>query len=146
MRNRQAIVHWLLAHTAAIERRRRDGKTYYVVVDTGLFRDGVARLLAEIQRIKSEGDYAAAAAFIETHGVFFEPALRDEIVARTDALNLASYTAFVQPRLQPILNGAGEIEDVRISYPRDLSAQMLEYSSRDSHPAAYSHATASFGG
>ena len=79
--------------------RRRDGKTYFVMVDTDAFRDGVGRLLAEVQRIKSEGDYAAAQALFETYGVHFDPALRDEVVARVDALKLPSYTGFVMPRL-----------------------------------------------
>ena len=60
MRNRQMIVHWLLAHTQAIDVRVRDGKTYYVMVDAAAFHEGSGRLLAEVQRIKSEGDYAAA--------------------------------------------------------------------------------------
>jgi dipeptidyl-peptidase-3 len=128
MRNRQMIVHWLLANTNAIERRRRDGKTYYVVVDVAAFREGVGRLLAEVQRIKSEGDYDAAHALFEAHGIHFAPALRDEIVARVEALELPSYTGFVMPRLQTVTNAAGEITDVTISYPLDLTAQMLEYS------------------
>jgi dipeptidyl-peptidase-3 len=128
MRNRQAIVHWLLAHTRALETRRRDGRTYYVVADTGAFRDGVARLLAEVQRIKSEGDYAAAKALFERYGVHFDPALRDEVVARVDRLNMPSYTGFVMPRLEPVTDGQGSVADVRISYPCDLTAQMLEYS------------------
>ena len=77
MRNRQMIVHWLMAHTSAIEVRRRDGKTYYVMVDAQEFRQGVGRLLAEVQRIKAEGDYDAAKALFETHGVNFDPKLRD---------------------------------------------------------------------
>jgi dipeptidyl-peptidase-3 len=133
MRNRQAIVHWLMANTSAIERRSRDGKTYYVMIDPVEFREGVGRLTAEIQRIKSEGDYAAAGEFLEKHGIYFDPALRDEIVARTDVLNLAAYTAFVQPRLDAVVNTSGEITDVRISYPRDLATQMLDYSSRNGY-------------
>ena len=130
MRNRQAVVHWLLAHTRAIEVRRRDDKTYYVVVDLEAFHEGVGRLLAEVQRIKSEGDYAAARALFETYGVHFDPALRDEIVARVDRLNLPSYTGFVQPRLEAVRDAEGAIVDVRISYPEDLEQQMLEYSGR----------------
>lgn len=128
MRNRQAIVHWLLTHTSAIERRRRDGKTYYVVVDTDAFRVGVAAMLAEVQRIKSEGDYAAARLLFDTYGIHFDPALRDEVVARVDHLGLPSYTGFVMPKLEPVPDGNGAIGDVRISYPCDLTAQMLEYS------------------
>ena len=128
MRNRQMIVHWLLANTKAIEKRVRDGKTYYVVVDVQAFRDGVGRLLAEVQRIKSEGEYTAAHALFATYGIHFDPALRDEIVARVKALNLASYTGFVMPKLEAVKNPAGEITDVTISYPMDLTTQMLEYS------------------
>ena len=130
MRNRQMIVHWLMANTEAIDRRTRDGKTYYVMVDAEAFRAGVATLLAEVQRIKSEGDYDAARTLFETYGIRFDPALRDEVVARVDAVGLPSYTGFVQPRLEPVLNDAGEIVDVTISYPQDLTAQMLEYSGK----------------
>ena len=130
MRNRQAIVHWLIAHTKAIETRRRGRKTYYVVVDAAEFRAGVGRLLGEIQRIKSEGDYEAAKSFFEAYGVHFNPALRDEIVSRVDRLNLPSYTGFIQPRLEAVVGPGGEITDVRISYPLDLEAQMLEYSGK----------------
>jgi dipeptidyl-peptidase-3 len=127
MRNRQAIVHWLMAHTKAIEVRKRDGKTYYVVTDLTAFHDGVGRMLAEIQRIKSTGDYAAAVALFETYGIHFDTALRDEVVARVDKLNLPSYTGFVQPRLAPVTDDSGAIVDVKISYPLDLETQMLEY-------------------
>jgi dipeptidyl-peptidase III len=128
MRNRQMIVHWLLANSVAIEVRKRDGKTYYVMVDRDAFQQGVALLLGEVQRIKSEGDYEAARALFETYGVHFEPELRDEVVGRVDRLNLPSYTGFVQPRLEAVRDSTGQIVDVRISYPLDLERQMLEYS------------------
>lgn len=128
MRNRQMIVRWLMANTKAIEERRRDGKTYYVMVDPKAFREGVGRLLAEVQRIKAEGDYAAAKALFDAHGVHFDPKLRDEVVARVDVLKLGSYTGFVMPKLTPVVGANGAITDVKISYPRDLTAQMLEYS------------------
>jgi dipeptidyl-peptidase-3 len=127
MRNRQMIVRWLMAHTAAIETVRDDDKTYYVMVDAGAFREGCGRLLAEVQRIKSQGDYAAARDLFETYGIHFDPALRDEIFRRVDRLNLPSYTGFVQPKLEPVTDQAGRITDVRISYPQDLERQMLEY-------------------
>ena len=130
MRNRQMIVRWLMANSTAIEERRREGKTYYVVTDVKVFRDAVGRLLAEVQRIKSEGDYAAARALFDTYGVHFDPALRDEIVARVQRLNMPSYTGFVQPKLTAIRNDAGHIVDVEISYPCDFRRQMLEYSGR----------------
>jgi dipeptidyl-peptidase-3 len=128
MRNRQMIVHWLMANTKAIERRTRDGKTYLVMVDATAFREGVGRLLAEVQRIKSEGDYAAAKKLFETHGIHFDPKLRDEVVARVDKLNLPSYSGFVMPKLTPVTGADGAITDVTISYPQDLTRQMLEYS------------------
>ncbi|HEX5474847.1 MAG TPA: hypothetical protein VFX12_09315 [Vicinamibacterales bacterium] len=130
MRNRQMVVRWLMANTTAIEERRREGKTYYVVTDVGAFKEGVGRLLADVQRIKAEGDYAAAKALFDTYGVHFDPALRDEIVARVDRLKMPSYTAFVQPRLDAVADDDGAIVDVRISYPQDLTAQMLAYSGR----------------
>jgi dipeptidyl-peptidase-3 len=134
MRNRQMIVHWLLANSSAIEVRRRDGKTYFVMTDPEAFRDGTGRLLADVQRIKGEGDYAAAKVLFETYGVHFDPTLRDEIVARVDALRLPSYTAFVMPRLTPVRNAAGEVTDVEISYPCDLEAQMLTFSAEATEP------------
>jgi dipeptidyl-peptidase-3 len=127
MRNRQAIVHWLMANTTAIDIRRREGKTYFVVADTGAFHAGVARLLAEVQRIKSEGDYAAAKELFETYGVHFDPGLRDEVVSRVEHLKLSSYTGFVMPKLEPEYGPDREIVDVRISYPCDLMTQMLEF-------------------
>ncbi|MEO8481711.1 MAG: peptidase M49 [Acidobacteriota bacterium] len=130
MRNRQMIVRWLLANSEAIDVRERDGKTYYVMASVEAFREGVARLLAEVQRVKSEGDYDAAMALLEEHGTHFDPALRDEVVRRVDRLNLPSYTGFVQPRLEPVIDDRGHIADVRISYPQDLTTQMLEYSGR----------------
>jgi dipeptidyl-peptidase-3 len=128
MRNRQMIVRWLLVNTEAIEVRTRDERTYYVMVSADAFREGAGRLLGEVQRIKSEGDYDAAMALLAEFGTRFEPALRDEIVRRVDRLNLPSYTGFVQPRLEPVVDTRGRIADVTISYPCDLETQMLEYS------------------
>jgi len=128
MRNRQMIVRWLMANTKAIDVRTRDGKTYYVMTDVKAFHEGVGRLLAEVQRIKGEGDYPAAQKLFETYGVHFDPKLRDEVVARVDKLQLPSYSGFVMPKLEPARNAAGEITDIAISYPQDLTRQMLEYS------------------
>ncbi|MGD9905873.1 MAG: peptidase M49 [Vicinamibacterales bacterium] len=127
MRNRQMIVRWLMANTTAIEVRERDGKTFYVMVDAAAFRDGVGRLLGEVQRIKSTGDYAAAKALFEAHGIHFDPALRDQVVARVDRLQLPSYSGFVMPKLTATTDAGGAITEVAISYPMDLTAQMLEY-------------------
>ena len=128
MRNRQAIVHWLLANTDALSVRVRDGKTYHVVESVERFRAGVGDLLCEVQRIKSEGDYAAAKVLFETYGVHFDPELRNEIVRRVEVLNLPSYTAFVMPTLTPVADASGQVVDVQISYCLDFATQMLEYS------------------
>jgi dipeptidyl-peptidase-3 len=128
MRNRQLIVNWLRRHTGAIEVRRREGKTYLTMVDVDAFHAGVGRLLAEVQRIKSEGDFEAARQLIEEYGVHFDAALRDEVVERVDRLHLPSYSAFVMPRLAPRYGPDGSIVDVDVTYPCDLEAQMLEYS------------------
>jgi dipeptidyl-peptidase-3 len=138
MRNRQMIVGWLMGNTKAIDVRMRDGKTYYVMTDPIAFREGVGRLLAEVQRIKAEGDYAAAKQLFEKYGVHFDPKLRDEVVARVDRLHLPSYTGFVMPKLEAIpekteagstrIDTPRAIVDVKITYPQDLTAQMLEFS------------------
>ena len=122
------IVHWLMANTTAVERRVREGKTYYVVADVAAFREGVGRLLAEVQRIKARGDYAAAKQLFEEHGIHFDPRLRDEVVRRVEVLKLPSYTGFVMPKLEPLRGADGTVLDVAITYPRDLTRQMLEYS------------------
>ena len=98
-----------------------------MVTDPKAFRDGCGRLLAEVQRIKAEGDYAAAKKLFETYGVHFDPKLRDEVVARVDRLNLPSYKGFVMPKLTAVQDRDGKISDVTISYPLDLTTQMLEY-------------------
>jgi dipeptidyl-peptidase-3 len=128
MRNRQMIVRWLAANTKAVEERTRDGKTYLVMTDAAAFREGVGRLLGEVQRIKSEGDYAAAAKLFDTYGIHFDPKLRDQVVTRMASLNLPSATAFVMPKLTPVRGTDGKMTDVTISYPMDLTAQMLEWS------------------
>ncbi len=130
MRNRQMIVRWLIDNTNAIEVRRRDDRTYFVMTDSDAFHAGVGRLLADVQRIWAEGDHPAARNLFEKYGVHFDPALRNEVVARVDHLNLPSYTGFVMPRLDAVRDEKGRIRDVRVSYPRDLTTQMLEYSGR----------------
>ena len=131
MRNRQMIVRWLMANSKAIDVREREGKTFFVMVDAGAFQEGVGRLLAEVQRIKAEGDYDAAVKLFDTYGVHFDARLRDEVVARVDRLKMPSYTGFVQPRLEAIKAADGQISDVKVSYPMDLATQMLEYSGRN---------------
>ena len=125
MRNRQAIVHWLLANTP--HRRpppqREDLLRRVEPYDVPRRR---RRMLAEVQRIKSEGDYAAAKELFETYGVHFDPEMRDEVVARVEHLHLPSYTGFVMPKLTPVRDAAGAITDVEISYCCNFAEQMLE--------------------
>ena len=130
MRNRQMIVYWLMGNTDAIEVRERDDKTYYVMTAAAAFREGIGSLLAEVQRIKSQGDYEAARALFEEHGIHFDPAIRDEVLERVAVVDLPSYSGFVMPKLDPELDRDGQIVDVTISYPRDLTQQMLEYSGK----------------
>ena len=113
MRNRQMIVRWLMANTDAIDVRRRDGKTFYVMTDVEAFREGVGRLLAEVQRIKSEGDYAAARDAVRD----LRRPLRSRRCATrwsraSTSSHLPSYTGFVMPRLEPVADAAGRITDV----------------------------------
>ena len=130
MRNRQLIVHWLLEHTHAVDVRRRDGKTFYVMTNAAEWKAGIGRLLAEVQRIKSEGDREGAKNLVEKYGTRFEPALRDEILSRYQALDRPAYIGFVMPELTAVRDDSGAITDVRISYPCDFEAQMLEWSGR----------------
>ena len=130
MRNRQMIVHWLLDQTDAIDVRDRDGKTFYVMTDPEAFREGVGELLGEVQRIKSQGDYEAAKELFETYGIHFDPDLRDQVLERVALVDLPSYSAFVMPRLEVVQGDDEEIVDVTISYPMDLTQQMLEYSGK----------------
>ena len=135
MRNRQMVVHWLTAHTKSVEIRTRGDKTYYVMTDAKAFREGVGKLLAEVQRIKSEGDFDAAKALFEDYGIRFDPKLRDQVLSRVKALDLPSYSAFVMPRLTPVKDATGTITDIAISYPMDLTTQMLEFSGLRPPPA-----------
>ena len=141
MRNRQMIVNWLRAHTSAVEVRRRDGNTYFVMVDAVAFREGVGRLLAEVQRIKGEGDAAAARGSVRDLWRALRPvrcAMRSS--PGSIGCSLPSYTGFVMPMLEARRDDSGAIVDVEIFYPCDLETQMLEYSAfarRDDHQDAH---------
>jgi dipeptidyl-peptidase-3 len=128
MRNRQMVVRWIMANTKAIETRTRDGKTFLVMTDAKAFREGVGKLLAEVQRVKSEGDFAGAKKLFDTYGIHFDPKLRDEVIARVDQLKLPAYSGFVMPDLAAVKDAGGAVTDVTISYPQDLAKQMLAYS------------------
>ncbi len=130
MRNRQMIVRWILAESSALAEVERDGKRFVVLSDPAAFREAVGRLLRDVQRVKSEGDFEGAKHLVETWGVRFDPALRDEVVARWEKHDSTTYTGFVFPRLVPIRDASGAVVDASITYPISLEDQMLEWSGR----------------
>lgn len=135
MRNRQLVSAWAFEKGKAenvIEKIVRDGKTYFKVNDYEKLRDLFGQLLREIQRIKSEGDYEAGKNLVENYGVKADQTLLAEVHKRYEKLNIAPYQGFIQPRLVPVMKG-NEIADVRIEYPNDFAAQMLEYADKYSN-------------
>ncbi|HUA19604.1 MAG TPA: hypothetical protein VMB25_12730 [Bryobacteraceae bacterium] len=128
-RDRQLIVNYIRDKTDAIAEVKRDGKTYLEIRDFGKMRQGVGQLLAELMRIKAEGDYNAAKALMDKYAVHFDPALRDEVVARYKKLDLPTYWAGINPQLTAAFDPRGQLTKVDISYPRDFVKQQLGYSS-----------------
>src|SRR2546423_2474118 len=126
-RDRQLIANYIMDKTGAIQVVERGGKHYVVVKDFDKMREGVGMLLAELMRIKAEGDYEAIKALIDKYGVHFDPRLRDEVVARYKKLNLPTYWAGINPELTPTAAG-DRVTGVSISYPRDFRRQRLAYS------------------
>ena len=129
MQNRKLIAEWCYEKGAkdnVIEKKVRDGKTYFVVNDFQALRGLFAQLLAEIQRIKSEGDYAAGKKLIETYAVNIDPELHKEVKARYEALNLKPYGGFINPEIVPVYKGK-DIVDYEIVYKDNYLEQMLEY-------------------
>jgi dipeptidyl-peptidase III len=127
-RDRQLIVNYIRDKTDALAEVKRDGKTYLEIRDFAKMRQGVGQLLAELMRIKAEGDYAAIKALIDKYAVHFNPALRDEVVARYKKLDLPTYWAGINPQLTAKLDAKGQVTKVDISYPRDIVKQQLSYS------------------
>jgi dipeptidyl-peptidase-3 len=127
-RDRQLIGRYIMDKTGAIAMATHDGKTYVVVKDYKKMRDGVGMLLAELMRIKAEGDYDAIKALMDKYGVHFDPKLRDEVVARYKKLNLPTYFAGVNADLSPQFDKSGNVTKVSMSYPRDYVKQQLGYS------------------
>lgn len=109
-----------------IERVVRDGKTYFTIRDYDALRQLFGKLLAEIQRVKSEGDFEGARNLIEGYGVQIDPVLHQEVLERYRKLNVAPYAGFVNPEYK-LVEKEGNITDVEITYPTDFLAQMLEY-------------------
>jgi dipeptidyl-peptidase-3 len=109
-----------------IEKVNRDGKTFFVINDYLKLRNLFGKLLREIQRIKSEGDFNAGKALVETYGVKVDQALLTEVRERFEKLNIAPYMGFIQPKLIPVMQG-DSITDVTIEYPKTLIDEMLDY-------------------
>ena len=131
MRNRQLIARWVYENGAAekvVELVKKDGKTYVVINDYEKVRDLFGRLLAEIQRIKSTGDYAGAHDLVEAYAVKVDPALHAEVLERYKKLNLAPYKGFVNPKYEAVTDANGTITDVTVTYDEGYAEQMLRYS------------------
>jgi len=131
MRNRQLIARWCYEKGKAdkvVEFVKREGKTYVKINDYGKLRQLFGKLLAEVQRIKSEGDFDAGKKLVESYGVIVDQILHAEVLERYKKLNIAPYKGFVNPEFVPILDAKGEITDVKVNYVTDYAKQMLRYS------------------
>jgi dipeptidyl-peptidase-3 len=129
MRNRQLVAAWAYEKGKAenvIEKKVKNGKTYFVVNDYAKLRVLFGDLLREIQRLKSQGDYNAAKNLVETYGVKLDQQVHKEVLERYARLNIAPYAGFIQPKLVPVKQG-DKITDVKIEYPEDFTEQMMFY-------------------
>ena len=129
MRNRALIAHWCMEHGKnVVELVKRNGKTYVKINDYPALRTLFAQLLAEIQRIKSEGDYEAGKTLVERYAVKVDPVLHEEVLARYRKLNLAPYKGFINPWMKSVEDADGNIIDVELDYTEGYAHQMLRYS------------------
>lgn len=128
MRNRSLIAHWCASQGSVVELVVRDGKTYVQVNDYERLRQLFAQLLAEVQRIKSEGDYEAARQLVETYAVKVDSTLHSEVLERYRRLYLAPYKGFINPQMLPVVDANGQIADVQLNYSESYAHQMLRYS------------------
>ena len=128
MRNRALIAHWCLENGNAVRLIKRDGKTYVEVVDYDGLRQLFARLLAEVQRIKSEGDFEAARQLVERYAVQVDAELHQEVLERYRRLDLAPYKGFINPMMLPVYDQNGQMVDVQLYYGESYAHQMLRYS------------------
>ena len=128
MRNRALIAHWCYEQgKGVIKLEQRGGKTFVRITDYGALRLLFARLLAEIQRIKSEGDYDAARQLVEHYAIKVDAELHREVLSRYEKLNLAPYKGFINPQLLPVHDDNEEICDIQVSYSESYAHQMLRY-------------------
>ena len=127
MRNRALIARWVMEDSGAMQLVKRDGKTYLQINDYESIRRSIAKLLAEVQRIKSEGDANAARRLVEGYGVSVDSELHDEILLRYHKLDLAPYKGFINPRYTLVHDDEGNPVDIKIDYDEDFDDQMLRY-------------------
>ena len=129
MRNRALIAHWCAAHSTVVSLIKRNGKTYLQISDYVELRKLFSKLLAEVQRIKSEGDYEAARQLVERYAVKVDTDLHAEVLERYKHLNLAPYKGFINPQMLPVADANGDIIDIQLNYSESYAHQMLRYSS-----------------
>ena len=129
MRNRALIARWTLEHyPSAVRLVKHEEKTYVEVSDYEQLREAFAKLLAEIQRIKSEGDFEAAKQLVERYAIHVEPKLHEELLARYKSLGIAPYKGFLNPKMEIVADSDGNATDVRLDYTEAYDEQMLRYS------------------
>ncbi len=130
MRNRSMVAHWALekgSAVGAVEMVKRDGKTYIDIKDYKKMQELFGELLREVQRIKSQGDYAAGKKLFEDYGIQVDQAIHQEVLARSKKLNIPPYGGFINPKLIAVEDADGNITEVKVEYPADFTEQMLEY-------------------
>jgi len=140
MRNRSMVSHWVFekgSESGAVVIEKRDGKSFVDIKDYEAVRVLFGDLLKEVQRIKSQGDFEAGKNLIENYGVQVDADIHNEVLARSEKLNIPPYGGFINPRLVPITDDEGEITDIKVEYPDDFADQMLEYAEKYSFLPKY---------
>ena len=130
MRNRQMVASWVFEKgeaAGAVSMVQKDGKSFIEITDYAKLRELFGELLREVQRVKSQGDYEAGKSLIENYGVQVNQEIHAEVLKRSESLNIPPYGGFINPRLVPVTDDAGEITDIKVEYPDDFTQQMLEY-------------------
>lgn len=131
MKNRQMVVNYIMRNSDVVRVVKRKNKTYFHITDYDGMHEMVGKLLAEVMRIKAEGDLQAGKNLVDTYGLKINTTWRDEVMKRVKKLKMSAYTGFVMPELKPVLDKKGNIFDVKVEYPLDLTRQMLDYSGMD---------------
>ena len=133
MRNRQWVSKWVYEkglQRKVIEKIRRNNKTYYNITDYKKLREIFGELLKEVQRIKSEGDYKSCSDLVEKYGVKIDPITHREVISRSNKLDIAPYSGFINPELKPTFNNKNEITNIEVIYPKNFKDQMLKYAEK----------------